>query len=197
MKIGVAIAIRREEIGMTQEELAKAVGVSKATISRWESGDISNMRRDRIQSLASALNVSPLSLLDDEPSSLTEPQFEEHTGAKLTAIKEIRESIGISQAEAARRIGISRQAYWNYETEKRQADYETLLRIAEAFGCSVGDLLGEPVKKIAALVDDQSGKDEDEIRAMCQMLSDDSLLMLREYTRFLLWREAQAAEDSE
>lgn len=115
----------------------------------------------------------------------------------MAAIKEIRESIGISQAEAARRIGISRQAYSNYELEKRQADYETLLRIAEAFGCSVGDLLGEPAKKIAALVDDQSGKDEDEIRAMCRMLSDDSLLMLREYTRFLLWREAQAAEDSE
>ena len=66
MKTGLAIAMRREQIGMTQEELAKAVGVSKASISRWESGDISNMRRDRIQKLADALHVSPLELLDEE-----------------------------------------------------------------------------------------------------------------------------------
>ena len=66
MKIGLAIAKRREEIGLTQEELAKAVGVSKASISRWESGDISNMRRDRIQKLANALKVSPLELLGEE-----------------------------------------------------------------------------------------------------------------------------------
>lgn len=71
MKTGIAIAIRREQIGMTQDELAKAVGVSKASISRWESGDISNMRRDRIQKLADALRVSPISLLEEETDGLT------------------------------------------------------------------------------------------------------------------------------
>lgn len=70
MKTGLAIAMRREQIGMTQEELAKAVGVSKASISRWESGDISNMRRDRIQKLADALRVSPLALLVEETDGL-------------------------------------------------------------------------------------------------------------------------------
>ena len=70
MKMGLAIARRREELGMTQDELAKAVGVNKATICRWESGDISNMRRDRIQKLASALQVSPTALLDEETDGL-------------------------------------------------------------------------------------------------------------------------------
>ena len=70
MKMGLAIARRREELGMTQEELAKAVGVNKASISRWESGDISNMRRDRIMSLANALRVSPLALLAEETEGL-------------------------------------------------------------------------------------------------------------------------------
>lgn len=72
MKIGLAIALRREQIGMTQQELADIVGVSKASISRWESGDISNMRRDRIQKLANALKVSPVSLLDEETDGLFE-----------------------------------------------------------------------------------------------------------------------------
>lgn len=70
MKTGLAIAIRREQIGLSQVDLAKAVGVSKATICRWESGDISNMRRDRIQKLAAALNVSPISLLDEDTDGL-------------------------------------------------------------------------------------------------------------------------------
>lgn len=70
MKIGLAIAMRREQIGLTQEELAQRIGVTKPTISRWESGDISNMRRDRIQKLADALRVSPIELLDDETDGL-------------------------------------------------------------------------------------------------------------------------------
>ena len=72
MKMGLAIAIRREQLGLTQEELAQRVGVTKASISRWESGDISNMRRDRIQKLADALCVSPLSLLEDETDGLAD-----------------------------------------------------------------------------------------------------------------------------
>lgn len=79
MKIGLAIAIRREEIGLTQDELAQAVGVSKSTICRWESGDISNMKRDKIQRLADALKVSPLALLDDETDGLALAQQQKET----------------------------------------------------------------------------------------------------------------------
>lgn len=50
---------RRLELQLTLEDVAKRVGVSPATISRWESGDIANMRRDRIAALAEALQISP------------------------------------------------------------------------------------------------------------------------------------------
>jgi transcriptional regulator with XRE-family HTH domain len=66
MKTGLAIARRREELGMSQVDLAKVVGVSKASVCRWESGDISNMKRDKIQKLADALHISPIDLLDEE-----------------------------------------------------------------------------------------------------------------------------------
>lgn len=51
---------RRLELGLTLEEVANAVGVSKATVQRWESGNIANMRRDRIGLLSKILRISPL-----------------------------------------------------------------------------------------------------------------------------------------
>jgi transcriptional regulator with XRE-family HTH domain len=59
MEVKDIIKNRRNELGMTMREVAEAVGVSEATISRWESGDIENMRRDKIAALASALKMSP------------------------------------------------------------------------------------------------------------------------------------------
>lgn len=59
MEIKDIIKTRRIELGITQAQLAAAVGVSEATVSRWESGDISNMKRSRIAALAKALQISP------------------------------------------------------------------------------------------------------------------------------------------
>lgn len=50
---------RRIELNMTMLDVAKQVGVSEGTISRWESGDIANMRRDKIAALSKALQISP------------------------------------------------------------------------------------------------------------------------------------------
>lgn len=54
---------RRQQLGLTMKEVAEAVGVSEATVSRWESGDIENMRRDKIAKLAEALKISPAVLM--------------------------------------------------------------------------------------------------------------------------------------
>ena len=67
---------RRESLGLSQGELAAKIGVNVSTISRWESGDIENMKRDKIVKLAQALNISPAVIMgwDDlqEPSSINE-----------------------------------------------------------------------------------------------------------------------------
>ncbi len=60
----------RIELGLTMADVAQSVGVSEATISRWESGDIANMKRDKIVSLAKALHVSPSFIMGwDEPET--------------------------------------------------------------------------------------------------------------------------------
>ena len=66
MKFGQKLKILREEQGLTQDDLAKMVGVSSKTISRYESGE-SNPRYPRIyDDLAEALKIDKLELLSNE-----------------------------------------------------------------------------------------------------------------------------------
>ena len=61
-----------------------------------------------------------------------------------------RKAIHKTQQEVADYLGISRQAYSNYEAGKREPDFETLLKLGEYYGCSVDYLLGnkkDPVPK--------------------------------------------------
>lgn len=53
----------RQECNATLEDIGKAVGVSKATVLRWESGEIKNIRRDKIYKLAKALHTTPSYLM--------------------------------------------------------------------------------------------------------------------------------------
>lgn len=55
---GKKIHEARKNAGLTLEELGKRVGVSKATIKRYETGEISNIPSDRIESIAQATGVS-------------------------------------------------------------------------------------------------------------------------------------------
>lgn len=50
---------RRKQLKLTQKQVAKFVDVSEATVSRWESGDIENMKRDKIAALAEILETTP------------------------------------------------------------------------------------------------------------------------------------------
>lgn len=57
---GERLRERRMELGLTLEEVAKAVGVSKSTVLKWETGTIEDMRVNKAAALAQVLNVSPL-----------------------------------------------------------------------------------------------------------------------------------------
>ena len=63
MDIGERIRYLRTSQGMTLEEVGDAVGVGKSTVRKWESGEIANMRRDKIALVAKALHVTPSYLM--------------------------------------------------------------------------------------------------------------------------------------
>lgn len=74
----------RKKVNKTLEEVAKEVGVSAATISRYESGEIENIRRDKIAKLAKALDVTPAYLMGWEEDT-TEPEEETPDKVKVLA----------------------------------------------------------------------------------------------------------------
>lgn len=59
MEIKDILKNKRLEKQLTLDDVGRLVGVSGATISRWESGDIANMKRDKIAKLSNALGISP------------------------------------------------------------------------------------------------------------------------------------------
>lgn len=64
MNVGLFLKNRRKELGLTLKDVAKYVGVSDATVSRWETGAIGNMRRDRIGKLAEILQCRVEEVMD-------------------------------------------------------------------------------------------------------------------------------------
>ena len=95
MKANEVIRMRRKELKMTLKEVANAVGVSEATVSRWESGDIKNMRRDKIAALARALDVPPAVLMDWE-------QFDEELAERKKLTKELVDLANVAELENVR-----------------------------------------------------------------------------------------------
>lgn len=71
MEMKDKIKQRREELGLTLEEVGNIVGVGKSTVRKWETGDIANMRRDKIAKLAVALHTTPAYLLGYEEAEKT------------------------------------------------------------------------------------------------------------------------------
>ena len=97
MKANDVMRVRRLELGLTQKEVADRCGVTEATVSRWESGDIKNMRRDKIAMLARALDISPAVLMD----------WEEYDMERMERKKLIKELVDISNVADIKHLRIA------------------------------------------------------------------------------------------
>lgn len=63
MTKGQRIKSKREELAMSQTELANRIGISKQLLYKYEKGLITNIPSDSIEKLSDALNVSPAYIL--------------------------------------------------------------------------------------------------------------------------------------
>ena len=88
----------------------------------------------------------------------------------MLRLKELRLNRGLSQQNVADFLGVSQQAYANYESGKREPEYESLVKLSEFFDTTTDYLLGKTdIKKAPtdesrdfdAMIDDISASGED------------------------------------
>ena len=66
MKLGARIKQKRLEAGLTVDELAEKLGKNRATVYRYENGDIENFPTTILEPVARILNTTPAYLMGIE-----------------------------------------------------------------------------------------------------------------------------------
>ncbi|MCI5527701.1 MAG: helix-turn-helix transcriptional regulator [Oscillospiraceae bacterium] len=65
----------------------------------------------------------------------------------MRMLRTIRKEKGLTMKQLGAIVGVTEAAISQYETGKREADFETLLKISEALECTVDYLLGREQEK--------------------------------------------------
>ena len=105
MNIGQRIKRLRTQCGMTLEDLAKKVGVSRQTLSRYETGVIENIPSDKIEIIATVLGASPAAIMGWDHETET-PASASADGWESEAIQLLR---SLSKDDLERELAYLRQ----------------------------------------------------------------------------------------
>lgn len=122
MAIKDVLKNRRIELGLTMKETAAKVGVTEGTISRWESGDIENMRRDKIAAYSKVLRVDPAVIM-----GWNDPPKEDPLISKLNRLNEVGRAYIDTQIDYA----LTRP---DFVSKKNNTDHEEGVREEGAVG---------------------------------------------------------------
>ena len=77
----------------------------------------------------------------------------------MLRLKEVRERLGLSQTEVAKKLGITRQAYNHYEHGKRDPDTAMLQQIADLYNVSTDYLLSKNATELEAKIKNVAEED--------------------------------------
>lgn len=113
MSIGSNIKKYRLEAGMTLDEVAQKVGISRQTMSRYETGVISNIPSDKLEAIARVLGINP-SLLMEWAVQWREDIYEDYRNASSDSVRrQILKSCGVpsDMHSEARRLLFSDPGY--------------------------------------------------------------------------------------
>ena len=97
MQLATCIRSHRQNIGMTQKQLAESVGVTDVTISRWESGQRDPVWYQFVK-LCEVLGINPLDFMDIQKSS-------DISGVKTITVPKINIDNAMTYKEYARNVG--------------------------------------------------------------------------------------------
>ena len=164
MNTGDRIKQRRIELGLTADELAKKIGKSRATIYRYENGDIENMPTPVLEPLARALETTPADLMGwtaediaDAMADLTDTALKTAmTPNEVQRIREnsyenlvIKEMKKMNQKGKVKLLDTAREMVCNplynpdYETELNAAHSRTDINVPEGTDTSDNDIMDD------------------------------------------------------
>lgn len=114
---GDRLAAAREAAGMTQSQMARRLGVKKATIAGWEN-DVSEPRANRLSMLAGMVNVSIRWLLTGEGEGMDAPQDDTYAVPGLASLAaELRAIRGEMRASSERAARLEKKLRYMVEHE--------------------------------------------------------------------------------
>lgn len=121
----------RKAAGLTQADLADKIGINRATLSKYESGDIE-------PSISMLVKIS--NALDVSINELCNFNNTVNTSSIGERIKEARRQAGLTQKKLGELCGIAEPTIRRYELGKLNPKIETLQKIADALDVPVNEL---------------------------------------------------------
>lgn len=89
MSMGTYIKELRLQKKMSQEELGKIVGVNRAAVNKWESGQVENIKRSVILKLSDFFGVSPVELMQFDNDSEKHAEFSHEEEEIIKAYRQL------------------------------------------------------------------------------------------------------------
>ena len=123
--VGKKIELLREDGGMSQGELAKVLGVTRQTVSKWEA-DVCRPKANVLQALCGLFGVDMSYFTGVEVS----PQ---QIGTLGEFIRKLRRRAKLSQGQFAERMGVSRQMISLWEIDEVKPRAGMLQKLGECF----------------------------------------------------------------
>ena len=80
MNVGLRIKRLRIEKGWTQAELGEMVGVKKAAVQKWESGQVHNLKNSTVRQLCEIFGKNPSFFIFDDHEMLSDERIREEVG---------------------------------------------------------------------------------------------------------------------
>jgi len=181
LNIGKQIRGRRKELGITADELAEKIGISRSTMFRYENGYIEKIPINIFASIAQVLRTTTAFLMNEEEK---EREFADNIEATIMIIFSdnlvfLRKREGLSQQELANKVGLSRSAISMYESGARMPPADVLIILADFFNVKIDFLLGRDTRNTEQFV---SGN---EIIDSILLLSDQQQKEALKYVRYI------------
>ena len=183
----------RQEKNLTLKELADILGVSEATVSRWENGK-SDIRGKNLKKLSDFFDVSESYLLGYIERPSLPNRLRELRKEKKISIEQLSTKVGIDEG---RIIALeSREDFQNIK--KNDAYYSDVKKLADFFNTTIDYLEGRVRYKEDIFYTDLASAIFSEFSSLAfstiatmKYLSEESQRKILEYSRFIAIEEAR------